>query len=208
MSLPELCHPERTPGVVCHSITDTSGTNCGAIFGEQLDARGSWIKDADPDNIAAFSHRYVMWRIWEHTKQPLVNIGLNPSTATHLVLDNTVRRDLGYARAWGYGGLVKLNLFSLRSTDPSALSLRQTKSSVTGGIINDEYLAYFTDPVRAGMVLCAWGVHGELYGRGVDVEEMLRLRGVPLYALGFCKNSEPRHTLYLSKDLKPERWTP
>lgn len=38
-------------------------------------------------------------------------IGLNPSTADHLVDDRTVQRWIHFARAWGYGGFTAVNLY-------------------------------------------------------------------------------------------------
>lgn len=48
-------------------------------------------------------------------------IGLNPSTATELEDDNTVRREKDFARRWGFGGIMKLNLAAFRSTDPRGM---------------------------------------------------------------------------------------
>lgn len=176
---------------------DIKGASCGAIF------------DA-PEPTA--THRFVLWRIWEsRDAKPLVVIGLNPSTATHLVDDPTIRRCIGFARAWGYGGLVMLNLFSLRSTDPAALDYRNPRTpvvqnwpeSVTGGPEHDSYLKFFTAPDRAGAVLAAWGNHGWIAGRCAIVEDMLEREGVTLLALGITKQDRPLHPLYVRADTIP-----
>jgi hypothetical protein len=169
---------------------------CGAVF--------------DQYDFTVAKHRYVLWRVWESAKNPLVVIGLNPSTATHLLVDATVRRDIRYARDWGYGGLVKLNLFSYRSTDPREL-YRWVKEhgdvdtdALTGGPAHSEYLKWFTDSTRAGLVLCAWGTHGTLLSRAKHVANMLSAAGVKLHALDVTKDGMPRHTLYMRADLKPK----
>ena len=46
---------------------------------------------------------------------------LNPSTADATVNDPTIRRCLGFAHTWDYGGMVAVNLFAYRATHPRAL---------------------------------------------------------------------------------------
>ena len=65
--------------------------------------------------------RYILWRTWNEQNGHLMVIGLNPSTADETQDDPTIRRCVGFARQWGYGGLYMLNLFAYRATDPSEL---------------------------------------------------------------------------------------
>ncbi len=62
-------------------------------------------------------------RIWDRSL-PLHQGGLNPSRASDLPPpdgdDPTIRKDMGFAR-WGFGGVVKWNLFALMLTDPRDL---------------------------------------------------------------------------------------
>ena len=61
--------------------------------------------------------RFTLTREWDD--RPMVCfIGHNPSTADHLVDDPTVRRWMHFARAWGRGGLVAVNLYPIRTSDP------------------------------------------------------------------------------------------
>ncbi len=48
----------------------------------------------------------------------VVWVMLNPSTADHVHDDPTIRRCMGFARAWGYGGIAVVNLYAWRATDP------------------------------------------------------------------------------------------
>lgn len=45
-------------------------------------------------------------------------VGLNPSTADETEDDQTIRRCVGFAMDWGYGGLCMGNLFAIRATKP------------------------------------------------------------------------------------------
>jgi hypothetical protein len=170
------------------------------------------------------THRYMLSRVWG-TAPPLAVIGLNPSTATESVDDPTVRRCLRFARDWGHGGLVMLNLFSLRSTDPrvlkQTLAERCTPDSgpspaytpltaspaylapLTGGDLHDRLLLHYTDPQRCGRVLAAWGNHGELIGRGKVVKHLLRDAGRLIECLALTGRSHPVHPLYQPASARP-----
>ena len=56
-------------------------------------------------------YRYTLWRRWDPERPLVMIIGLNPSTADACQDDPTIRRCIGFARVWGYGGLVVTNLF-------------------------------------------------------------------------------------------------
>jgi hypothetical protein len=77
------------------------------------------------ESSAVFStcrrYRYVLRRIWDRSTPPAMFVGLNPSTADEVKDDPTVRRCIGYAKRWGFGGLIMTNIFAFRSTDPNAL---------------------------------------------------------------------------------------
>ena len=48
-------------------------------------------------------------------------IGLNPSTADEVSLDQTLATVCRYSRQWGFAEVVMLNLFAFRATDPRDL---------------------------------------------------------------------------------------
>ncbi|GAB6073605.1 hypothetical protein JCM15786_02620 [Nautilia lithotrophica] len=66
-------------------------------------------------------YRYVLSRIWDDTKEKIVFIGLNPSTADETIDDPTVRKCIAYAKKWGYVGFYMLNLFAYRATEPGKM---------------------------------------------------------------------------------------
>lgn len=126
----------------------------------------------------------------------LVFVMLNPSTADAEHDDPTLRRCIGFAKAWGYGELVVCNLFALRATDPAGL--RTAEDPI--GPDNDVAIAHWTQ--RAQRVVCAWGTLGALQGRDATVLAALRATR-PVYALGFTRDGHPRHPLYVKADQVP-----
>lgn len=135
-------------------------------------------------------YRYLLTRIWDPTRQPLVCVMLNPSTADAFVEDPTIRRCVSFAQREGAGGLVVVNLFALRSTDPRVL--RHHPDPV--GRYNDAFIRQAT---QAGRVVAAWGAAGTEHGRGAAVAETLAARGVALSCLGTTSTGQPRHPLYV-----------
>lgn len=158
----------------------------------------SGVTDSKPEAVqshAGFSpcrrYRYTLSRTWDAASPPLVFIGLNPSTADETTDDPTIRRCIGFARRDGFGGIVMLNLFALRSTDPAALS---DASDPVGPWNDDQIFA----ACKGRTVVAAWGVHGTLRGRDKVVRRLLA--GVDLRCLGRTKEGNPRHPLYLRAD--------
>lgn len=162
------------------------------------------------------TYRYCLSRQWE--PGTLVNfIMLNPSTADATVDDPTIRRCIGFAKAWGHGGIVVTNLFAYRTTSPKELRRvaeeRRGSDSRFGtetrpcpvGDDNDAVL--LAQALRASLVVAAWGNHGWIDGRDAIVRHRLRRQhGIALYHLGLTKQDRPRHPLYLRKDTQPEIW--
>jgi hypothetical protein len=121
-------------------------------------------------------------------------IGLNPSTADETQDDPTVRRCMGFALSWGYGGLLMTNLFAYRSTDPALMKAHPEPI----GPKNNSYLELLSH--QAGIVVAAWGIHGTFEDRDKEVLPLLKR---PHY-LALTKDSIPRHPLYLRADTKPQ----
>lgn len=138
--------------------------------------------------------RYALWRLWGPTP-PLVFVGLNPSTADAFVDDPTVRRCTGYARRENAGGLVMLNAFAWRSTDPRGLRAAAFNDPV--GVDNDAALRFHTHGRR---VVLAWGTHGRYGLRDRRVVALLRAERRALFVLGYTAGGDPRHPLYMRAD--------
>lgn len=153
-------------------------------------------------------YRYVLTRRWNDdplgTYCPCVFIGLNPSTATADKADPTVRRCIGYARDWGFDGLVMLNIFALRSARPS--ELYKASWSAIGPANSGHIIDRIREIKPTPLVVCAWGSHGTYLNRGAAIAAILRAAEVPLFALRFNKDGSPTHPLYLPSELRPIPW--
>jgi hypothetical protein len=145
------------------------------------------------------TYRYRLWRVWDD-KPPAVFIMLNPSTADAFENDPTVERCERRARAMGYGGLRVANIFALRSTDPKALY----KHPQPIGTENDQ--AILESIADAGIVICAWGSHGNYKNRGNEVIELIRSVNITPHYLAMNLDSTPKHPLYVSYNITPTPW--
>lgn len=156
----------------------------------------------DETATAVFSpdrrYRYALTRIWDPDWPLAAFVMLNPSTADAFQADPTIRRCIGFARTWHAGGIVVLNLFALRSPDPTVL--RADPDPV--GPDNDAVIAhtFSTAGPLVGPVVAAWGSHGGLLGRGEAVRRMLTARCSRVLCLGITRDRHPRHPLYLRAD--------
>lgn len=163
---------------------------------------GERLLDGTRASTALLSHdgryRYALTRRWNPEAPTVVFIMLNPSTADGSVDDPTIRRCTGYARLWGAGGLLVLNLFALRATDPAELK----RAADPVGPANDIAIEQLLDRTNSnlGHVVAAWGNHGSLLGRAEAVTAAVAGLGVRLWSLGCTSTGQPRHPLYLPAD--------
>lgn len=147
------------------------------------------------------SYRYTLWRTWGDASRYVQFVGLNPSTADETNDDPTVRRCIGYAKAWGYGAMCMTNLFAYRATDPRVM--RAQNQPV--GDRNDFWLSEVAS--NAALVIACWGCHGQLYERDREVLELLHEAGA-VHCLRLTKGGIPGHPLYLPASLKPVELEP
>lgn len=152
------------------------------------------------DTGAQFSpcrlYRYSLWRVWDEDYPKCAFIGLNPSTADETKDDPTIRKCIGFAKAWGYGGLFMLNAFALRATDPKVMKAHAEPI----GPENDHVLSIYAE--ETPLVVAAWGVDGKHRNRCRDVRRLIG----KLHHLGLTKDGQPKHPLYLRGDTKPMPW--
>jgi hypothetical protein len=143
------------------------------------------------------NYRYALDRIWDDTKPKVMFLMLNPSTADDSNDDPTIRRCIGFAKSWGYGGLHVGNLFAYRSTDPKNLLTAIDPI----GEENKHYLKLMAS--QCDKVVCAWGNSGivnKLLKKNPDYKPLLNF-GLNTYYIDLCNDGTPKHPLYLKGDL-------
>ena len=155
-------------------------------------------------------YRYRLDRQWRPSSRTCVFVMLNPSTADAEQDDPTIRRCVGFATQWGCGRLVVVNLFGLRATNPREL---YSSSIDPIGPENDNHLlraaeeTWDVDESSCGIVVCAWGNHGALHGRGDHVRRLLEREHFTPRVLRLTAAGQPPHPLYLPRTLTPNPWT-
>lgn len=145
-------------------------------------------------------YRYKLTRTWDDNRQVVVFVMLNPSTADGEVDDPTIRKCRGFAERWGAGGLVVVNLFAFRATDPKVC--RKAEEPV--GPENDAFIEAATWRRR---VICAWGAQTWADSRGRAVLKLLG-GAMSVECLELTKSGHPRHPLYARYDLVPVPFPP
>lgn len=147
-------------------------------------------------------HRYYLRRMWHPDRDTIAFIGLNPSIADEYKNDRTVSRCIAFAKNWGYGSVIMLNLFSWIATDPAAM---KKVTDPTGDPANAAHIQTVCSQVAKQVIAC-WGHHGTHMDRDTEIVTLLNMSGVAPYNLGLTKEGHPRHPLYLRGDVEPQEW--
>jgi hypothetical protein len=139
-------------------------------------------------------YRYQLSRIWDDSKPRILFIMLNPSTADSNNDDPTIRRVIGFAKLWGYGGLHVGNLYAYRSTDPKALK-------EVADPVGKENITHIQSLIRdSDRVVYAWGNNKS------EPAWLKELVPEP-YCIDVSKYGIPKHPLYLKSDLTMRPFT-
>lgn len=149
-------------------------------------------------------YRYILGT---RGKNPLICIGINPSTAAPEDLDNTLKSVQRIALGNGFDSFIMFNVYAQRATNPDAMekvcNLQLHKENL-------EAFRYVLSISEKPTVWAAWGAIIEKRGYLADcVRDMVRA-GQKYGAVWCCagaitKKGHPHHPLYLRKDeqLKP-----
>jgi len=152
-------------------------------------------------------YRYTLTRVWDVGLPLAMFVMLNPSTADAVENDPTIKRCIGFAKREGCGGIVVINLFALRSTDPKNLAAHADPV----GPENAKYVlqALARNPA---VVIAAWGAHPfatqQAYAMATGLAAQLDHQGMRLKCLGVPAKGHPRHPLYLKNTTPLTTYTP
>ncbi len=144
-------------------------------------------------------YRYILGTRGEN---PLICIGINPSTAKPDDLDNTLKSVERIALHNGFDSFIMFNVYAQRATNPDhmekTLNLKLHKE-------NMEAFSYVLSISKNPSVWAAWGTIVEkrpyLPDCVRDMVEIGERYGAKWYCAGKCsKKGHPHHPLYLRKD--------
>lgn len=143
-------------------------------------------------------YRYALTRIWDRDRLPVCFVMLNPSTADAEEDDPTIRRCVSFAKREQHGGLIVVNLFAYRATEPKAL----LSADDPVGPENDLAIQHLCHTFRT---VFAWGAERWplVRRRSAAVRGMLT---PPFSCLGVTRDGHPRHPLYLSGATRIVEW--
>lgn len=167
------------------------------------------LLEPETNSVAVFSdckiYRYYLE--WRWSDAPMLYVCmLNPSTATAHKLDPTIAGLVKRAKAWGYGGVVIINLFGFRATKPTDMLIAPDPV----GPDNDATIfGAMRQAFDVGSpLICAWGNDGAYRKRNKQVITMAADSGIELMAFDINGSGEPKHPLYVKHDIRPQQWTP
>ena len=146
-------------------------------------------------------YRYILGT---RGKNPLICIGINPSTAQPGDLDNTLKSVERIARHNGFDSFIMFNVYAQRATDPDAM---EQECNLALHRENLEAFRYVLSISEKPAVWAAWGTIIEkreyLPKCLLDMLEAGEEFGAQWYCAGKCsKKGHPHHPLYLKKDEK------
>jgi len=146
-------------------------------------------------------YRYILGT---RGKNPLICIGINPSTAKPDDLDNTLKSVERIALGNGFDSFIMFNVYAQRATNPDAME-RACNPMLHKE--NLEAFRYVLSISEKPAVWAAWGAIIEKRGYLADcVRDMVeagQAYGASWYCAGaITKKGHPHHPLYLRKDEK------
>ena len=146
-------------------------------------------------------YRYILGT---RGKNPLICIGINPSTAQPGDLDNTLKSVERIAHGNGFDSFIMFNVYAQRATDPDAME------RTCNTMLHKENLEAFRYVLSISQSPAVWAAWGTIIEKRdylpMCLRDMLRAGqeyGARWYCAGkVSKKGHPHHPLYLRKDEK------
>lgn len=146
-------------------------------------------------------YRYILGT---RGSNPLICIGINPSTAKPDDLDNTLKSVERIAHGNGFDSFIMFNVYAQRATDPDAME------KVCNCALHKENLEAFRYVLSISRNPAVWAAWGTIIEKRDYLSDCLRdmlAVGEEYGAAWYCagavsKKGHPHHPLYLRKDEK------
>lgn len=149
-------------------------------------------------------YRYILGTVGNN---PLITIGINPSTAEPEKMDNTMKSVERIAKGNGFDSFIMFNVYAQRATDPN-----QMNKEINPMLHKENMQAFqwiLENSGRKPIIWAAWGTNIE---RRTYLKECLRemINISNRYNAVWCKvgkcsvKGHPHHPLYLKKDSRLE----
>ena len=146
-------------------------------------------------------YRYILGT---RGKNPLICIGINPSTARPDALDNTLKSVERIALGNGFDSFIMFNVYAQRATDPNSME------KTCNPLLHAENLKAFRYVLSISDRPAVWAAWGAIIEKRKYLADCLRDLleagnefGAQWYCAGaITKKGHPHHPLYLRKDEK------
>lgn len=145
-------------------------------------------------------YRYILGT---RGKNPLICVGINPSTAAPDDLDNTLKSVERIAIHNGYDSFIMFNVYAQRATSPDDMEHELNMAMHAENMASFRYILAVSE--EAPSVWAAWGTIIEKRDYlPLCVRDMIKIGeeyGAKWYSAGArSKKGHPHHPLYLKKD--------
>ena len=146
-------------------------------------------------------------------RNPLICIGINPSTAEPDNLDNTLKSVERVAHFNGFDSFIMFNVYAQRATNPDDMELSLNEELHAENTKAFEYILGLYSDGNTPSVWAAWGAiiekRGYLYDCVRDFVKAGEKFGAKWYTAGKrSKKGHPHHPLYLPKTSVLEEFEP
>ena len=191
---------------MAHIPTGTTAELELLTFQDALKAANTPSEDSDIEKWLYAPNFYSEYRyiLGTRGKNPLICIGINPSTARPDALDNTLKSVERIALGNGFDSFIMFNVYAQRATSPDDME------KVCNPLLHKENLEAFRYVCSISDKPAIWAAWGAIIEKRkylpACVRDMLEVgneSGAQWYCAGaITKKGHPHHPLYLRKDEK------
>ena len=190
-----------------HIPSDTTNHMDILLFGDALTEEQSTVHEYNADKWLYVPCHYSEYRYILGTKgvNPLICIGINPSTAAPDDLDNTLKSVERIAHFNGFDSFIMFNVYAQRATRPDDMDDQFNKALHEENMKAFEYVLSLYGEGHTPTVWAAWGTIVEMRKYlPYCIQDMVTLGnryGATWVSAGKkSKKGHPHHPLYLKKD--------